>query len=285
MKGGFKLTKEAFVFKRDQRYYTINDQVVMMGGYIDQNPFYRQTLPTNTLQWVMENPMLVKGKIARELKQPKTPKLGYGKTVQDVYDFITYYYATHPDKEFQPYYKGKIDETGNPYVIEAYVLSNVRNLIYKMTSEDDMSAKKFGSIAAILPDGDQEADYTGTIRESYALGNRDEDYGRVGTDYYLECFDYLNALTHELLNSRKSLDPEMIFQFYFGDLMGYSIEDLSQHYEKQKKTLQKLQTALTSAKSDPEVIQGIQEMLHELAYPVFEGHFTLEDLEGYQYDA
>lgn len=119
---------------------------------------------------------------------------------------------------------------GKQYTTAAYILSNIRHLLYKYMNEDDMSSKKFGDVASIVPDGDEFTQGQSIVHESYIQGSDDSDEW-VNVGYYLECFEYLYVITKDLLRSTKAgVTPLMVYDLYFQELLGLTDEQVLERH-------------------------------------------------------
>lgn len=266
------------VLNKDDRYIQLNEHMTLMGGMIDNNPFYKSLRLTKTAEWIVRNREQVLYKIKKELALKKVSRLGYGKGINEAYDYILNYYVTNQDKDFQANYMG----TDSHYRIEQYVLSSVRNLLRSMNSKDDMSAKKFGGVVSIL--GDQDTDngtYGGTVRESVALTSEDTN-DSLNIDYYMECFEYLYILTKEATQAlRINMTPTLVFDVYFGDITGYTTEEIQ---DKHRLTTKRYQTILDKIQTDADTREGMMDMVSELAQPVMNGVVTELDVIQYNFN-
>ena len=260
------------VFKATQRYYHINNAITLVDGLIDQNPFYKTTsVYRRSVMWVVNNREMVFAKIYKELKSPKIPKLGYGVTVDDIYGFILNYYMENADKDFQQNYMGRDSE----YTTAAYILSNVKHLIFKFINDDDMSIRKFGDVASIVTGSEEFTPGQSTVHESSVKGTDDSDEW-MSKGYYIECFEYLYVITNDLLKRSKPLTPDCVFDLYFHSLLEITPEQVQDRYQL---TRSQWVRYLDKIKGIHIYTEDIKAMLNEIAGPAERGILRVEDVK------
>lgn len=252
-----------YTFKKSERYYKIGD-LLMIEGMIDKNPFYDQLTLTKTGLWILYNAPYVQNKIKTELSKLNV-SLGYGKTIEDIYQEILEFFIFNPDKDFQENYSE--DEN---YTIEAYVLSSIKPLLQQLINKDDMNTKKYGFVLGITHEDETKPQ---TISNRYL---EQEDHISYNLSYYLEVFEYVVVLIRDATG--EELSPEFIYDYLFSTIENIDEESIIKCHRIKNMTKIKKDIANYEYKED------LMPLVKELATAVINYDFIRENIKNLEID-
>ncbi|MGN4723920.1 hypothetical protein ACTFR8_23095 [Bacillus cereus group sp. MYBK15-3] len=157
----------------DCQWKVANGEVVIVNGFIQDNPFAQTLRSSKAAQWMLNNREKVNAKLGKLLSDYAVQ----GGDYQDCFDFGLSYFTDRDSRVFKQNFHGK----GTSYNVGAYVMSNLANVVESYRSKLNPKDVK---ILPMLTADESERNCTGHLADMVT------SYKEMSPEDYVTSQDY-----------------------------------------------------------------------------------------------